>query len=115
MKLMKARDYIQCKPSSNVLFCSPAQVPGLVPGLLGRRAVPSSAPFSTLTAHVHRGRDGIKEVLCQNGKLHINGVCIKLHILKYSGTPLFCTLDCAVPIVRTFKLIIPLSVVLDYS
>ena len=101
MILMKARDYMQCKPSSNVLFCSPAQVPGLVPGLHGR---PSSAPFSTLTAHVHRGRDGIKEVLCQNGKLHINGVCIKLHFRNYRGTPLFCTLDCAVPIICTFKL-----------
>ena len=65
------------KYPGNVLFCSPAQVPGLVPGLHGRRAAPSSAPFSTLTAHVHRGRDGIKEVLYQNGKLHINGVCIK--------------------------------------
>ena len=104
MKLMKACDYVQCKPSSNVLFCSAAQVLGLVPGLLGRRAAPSSTPFSTLTAHVHWGRDEIKEVLRQNGKLHINGVCIKLHFRKYSGTPLFCTLDCAVPIVRTFKL-----------
>ena len=88
----------------NVLFCSPAQVPGLVPGVHGRRAAPSSTPFSTLTAHVHWGRDGVKEVLPQNGKLHINGVCIKLHFRKYSGTPLFCALDCAVPIVCTFKL-----------
>jgi hypothetical protein len=45
------------------------EVPGLVPGLHGRHAAPSSAPFSTLTAHVHRGRDGIKEVLCQNATL----------------------------------------------
>jgi len=44
------------KYPGNVLFCSPAQVPGLVPGLHGRRAAPSSAPFSTLTAHVHPGK-----------------------------------------------------------